>query len=83
MACVFPSPFGGVRGGYPEILCQIDNLDVLGDGMFLQELLTLSVSEAEEYNINLIEGHLVGEAHIGLANETFMDVADQVASVTL
>ena len=44
-----------------EVLCQIDNLDLCGDGMFLQERLTLAVAEAEEHYVDIIKRHLIGE----------------------
>jgi hypothetical protein len=51
--------------------------------MFLEEGLALAVSETEEYDIDLIERHLVGKLQISLANESFVDIADEVACVAL
>ena len=66
-----------------RILCEIDDLHMLRYGVFLKELLTLAVSEAEEYHINLIKGHLVGELQIGFTDEAFMYIADEIAGITL
>ena len=49
--------------------------------MFLQELFTLAVAEAEEDNVHLVKRHLVGKTLIGFANESFMYVAQQIASI--
>ena len=65
-----------------EILCQIDDLDILRDGMFLQEGFTLAVPKAEEYNVDLLKGHLVSKLQFRLANKPFMHIADQIACVT-
>jgi len=66
-----------------EILCQVDDLDVLRDGVLLEEGLALAMSETEEYDIHLIKRHLVGKLQIRLANESFVDIADKVACVAL
>jgi len=66
-----------------EVLCQIDDLDVLGDGVLLEEGLALAMSETEEYDIHLIKRHLIGKLQISIANEPFVDIADEVACVAL
>ena len=66
-----------------EILCEIDNLYVLGNGMFLQECLAFAVAEAEEYHVNLVERHFVGKLQVSLANQSFVHVANRIASVAL
>ena len=66
-----------------EVLCQVDNLHVGGDGVLAEESLTLAVSEAEEDDVDLLERHLVGKPQIGIANESLVYVADEIASVTL
>ena len=66
-----------------EVLCQIDDLDILWDGVLLEECLTLAMTKAEENNIHLIEGHLVSKLQIGLTNQAFVYIADQIASVAL
>ena len=66
-----------------EVLGQIDNLHVCGDGMFLKESLALAVAEAEEHYIYLVEWHLVSKPQISLADEAFVYVAYQVSCVTL
>ena len=72
-----------VRAGDAEVLCQIDNLHVGGDGVLLEEGLALAVAEAEEDHVDLVERHLVGELQVGLAYESLMDVAHGVACVAL
>ena len=57
-----------------EVLCQVDNLDVLRNSVLLQEGLALAVAEAEEDDIDLIEWHLVGELQFSLADEAFVHV---------
>ena len=66
-----------------EVLCQIDDLDILGDGVLLEELLALAMAEAEVDDIHLVERHLIGKLQISLANQSFVDIADKVACVTL
>ena len=66
-----------------EILSEVDNLHVLGDGVLLQELFTLAVSEAEEHHVDLVERHLVRELQIRLADESLMYIAHQVPCVAL
>ena len=65
---------GNLVSDVHEVLCQVDNLDVGRDGVFLEESLTLAVSEAEEDNVNLVKRHLVGKRQIGIANQSLMDV---------
>ena len=50
-----------------EVLCQVDNLHMLGDGVLLQELLALAMAETEEHHIHFIEGHGIGKAQVGIA----------------
>ena len=66
-----------------KVLSQIDNLDILGDGVLLEELLALAMAEAEVDDIHLVERHLIGKLQISLANQSFVDIADKVACVTL
>ena len=66
-----------------EILCQVDNLDACRYAMFFEELFALAVTEAEENDVDLIKGHFVSKLEVGVANESFMYVADQIAGITL
>ena len=66
-----------------EVLCQINDLDMGGDGVFLQESLTLTMSEAEEDDIHLIKGHFVRELQVRLADESLVYVRHQIAGITL
>ena len=66
-----------------EILRQVDNPDVRRNLMLLKELLALAVSEAKEDDVHLVERHFRGEAEVSLANQSFVDFADGIASVRL
>ncbi len=66
-----------------EILCEIYDLHVVRDGMFLEERLALTMSKAEEHDINLVERHLVSELQISIANETLVDIRYQIAGIAL
>ena len=66
-----------------KVLRQVDNLYSFGDGVLLKECLTLAVSEAEEYDVNLVERHLVGKLQVGVADEAFVNVRNQIACVAL
>ena len=70
-----------VGRGDTEVLRQVDDAHVVGDGMLLQEGLALAVAEAEEHHVDLVEGHRVGEAHGGLAVESLMDIGEQIAGI--
>lgn len=66
-----------------EVLRQVDDLHMLGDGVLLQELLALAMAETEEYHIHLIEGHGVGETQVGIAQEALVHVGHEVACIAL
>ena len=66
-----------------EILRQVDDLHVRGNGMLFQEGLALAVSEAEKHYVDLVEGHIAGEAQVGLAIQPFVYVGQQVAGIAL
>ena len=57
-----------------EILCQVDDFYMSRDAVLFEESLALTMAEAEEYNVNLVEGHLVSKLQIGIANQTFMHI---------
>ena len=57
-----------------EVLCQVDNLHVLRNIVFLQERLALAVTEAEEDDIHLVERHLGGKLQISLAIQSLVQV---------
>ena len=57
-----------------EVLCQIDNLHILRDGMLLEECLALAMTKAEEHNVYLVQRHLVSELQIGIADQSFVDI---------
>ena len=68
---------------YPEILSQVDYLDVRWNLVFREELLALPVSEAKEDDVHLLERHFRSEAEVSLANQPFVDFADGIAGVAL
>ena len=49
-----------------EILCQIDNLDILRNRVFFEKSLTLSMSEAEKHDIDVFKRHRIREFQVGL-----------------
>ena len=66
-----------------EVLCQVDDLNVGRDGVLLKERLALAMAEAEEYHVDLVERHLVSKLQVGLADEAFVYVRNQIACVAL
>lgn len=66
-----------------EVLCQVHNLHAGRDVMLLKELLALAMTEAEEYDVNIVERHFARELEVGLADESFVNVIDIVACVRL
>ena len=66
-----------------EVLGKVDNLHVGRNGVLLQELLALAVTEAEEHHVNLLEGHLCREAQVGFSNQSLMDVTHQITGIAL
>ena len=66
-----------------EVLRQVDDLHVIGYRVFLEKLLALAVTETEEDDVYLVKGNLTGEREVGIADESFVDVADGVACVRL
>ena len=54
-----------------------------GDGMLLEELLALAVTETEEDYVDILKRHLVGEPQVCIADKAFMDITHQIARVTL
>ena len=66
-----------------EILCQVNNLDILRNCMFFQKLLALAMTKTEEHHIYLVKRHLVGELQFCVAQQTFMHVINIVAGITL
>ena len=66
-----------------KVLCQVDNLDILRDGMLFKECLALAVSEAEEYHVHLVKRHLVRKLQFCFAYQAFVNVRHQIACVAL
>ena len=60
-----------------EVLCEVDNLHIGRDGMLLQKLFALAVTEAEEDHVNILKRHRIGESQIGFPDQSFMHVADE------
>ena len=58
-----------------EVLCEVDNLHIVRDSMFLEESFALAMTEAEEHHIDLIERHLVGKAEVCITDKSLMDIA--------
>ena len=66
-----------------EVLRQVDDLHMLGDGVLLQELLALAMAETEEHHIHLIEGHGIGKAKVCVAQQSLVHIGYKVARVAL
>ena len=66
-----------------EVLCQVDDLHMLGDGVLLQESFTLPMPEAEEYDVDILKRHRVSELEVGFPNQSFMNIAYQIPRITL
>ena len=66
-----------------EVLGQVDNLHALGNLVLGKELLALAMPKAEKHDVDLVEGHLVGEEQIGVSNQSFVDVADGIPGIRL
>ena len=64
-------------------MCEVDYADVVRDVVFAKELLALAVSETEEEHIDGVEGHLCGEAQVGFAEKTLVDISHRVPGVRL
>jgi hypothetical protein len=41
------------------------------------------MAETEEYNVDILEGHLIGELQVCLADESFVHIANEIASIAL
>ena len=66
-----------------KILSQVDDFHVGRNLMLADEDLALAMTKAEEDDVNLIPGHLAGEAKIRLTHQTFMDIAHQIPCIAL
>ena len=51
--------------------------------MLFQELLAFSMTEAEEYYINLLKGHVVGKSQVCIADKPFMHIAYRISCIAL
>ena len=72
-----------VIAGYAEVLSQVDDFHLFGNGMFLQESSALAMTEAEEHHVYIIERHLRSEAQVGIAKQSLVYVAHRIASIAL
>lgn len=50
-----------------EVLCKVDNLHSLRNGVLLEESLALAMAEAEKHYVHFVERHSVGELHLCIA----------------
>ena len=49
-----------------EVLCKVDYFHIFGYGVLLEECLTLTVAEAEEHYIHLVEWHFGGKRQVAI-----------------
>ena len=64
-----------------EVLCEVDNFHIRRDGVLLEKCLALAVTEAEEYDVDLVERHRVGKFQISLTDESFVHVTQQISCI--
>ena len=64
-----------------EVLCQVDNLHMLGYAVFLQESLALAMAKTEEHHIHLVKRHIGRKLHFCFTNEAFMHGINLVSGV--
>ena len=70
-----------VGRGKPEVLCQVDDTYILRHGVFLEELCTLAVAHTQEQHIDALQRHAVGELHVGLAKEAFVNICEKCLGI--
>ena len=51
--------------------------------MLLEKRLALAVAEAEEHEVDILKGHRVGKAQVGVPDQPFMHVAHQIPRIAL
>ena len=71
--------FGALK---TEVHREVDHLQFVGQLLAVEEFLCIAVSGAEEEYINLVEGQLVGECKVGLAQKSAVHISDAVACIT-
>ena len=59
-----------------EILSQVDDFYVLGDGVLAEELRAFPMSEAEKEHVDAVERERIGKAQIGVAEQPLVYAAD-------
>ena len=71
------------RCRYAEVLRQVDDLHVRWYGVLAEECLALSMPEAEEHHVDLVEWHVGGEPQVCLSLQPTVYVRHQVAGIAL
>ena len=66
-----------------EVLCKVDYFHVLWYGVLLEKSLTLTMAEAEEHYIHLVERHLGGECQVAVAIQSLVHLSHGIASIAL
>ena len=66
-----------------EVLCKVDYFHVLWYGVLLEKSLTLTMAEAEEHHIHLVERHLGGERQVAVAIQSLVHLSHGIASIAL
>ena len=64
-----------------KVLCKVNNPYMLRNMMLPDKRLALAMTEAEEYNVDIIKWHVGGELHVCVSIETLVYVGNIVACV--
>ena len=67
--------------GQTEVLCEVDDLERLGQRVGLDKPSALAMWSAAEQHINIVERGLRREVHVNLAYKTFVDRGHGVSGV--
>ena len=62
------------------VACEVDDFEVFGDSMGLDELAGLSFGTAAEEDIDILQVEIAREVHVGLAVEALMDIDNALAT---
>jgi len=67
--------------GYSEVLSQVYDLYGRGHRVLFQETHAFAMAETKENDVCLVEWHVGGKTHVSVAEEAFVNIAHQIASV--
>ena len=64
-----------------EVLCQVNNTHIGRNLIFCKELCALAMAHAKEQHIDAFQGQAIGELHIRLAEQPFVDVRQKILGI--